>query len=153
MFFTLYQNYPDNFLKIGPYIPNEVEYYEFSQAYGFINSNLSNYSLIRVDLTSGALTENFFGINSDYQVDFNGQFNNDSSHYYDPTCKCIRQVGSNTEVINNKEKLYTLIKNKKICMVLKPHSKSMLLDEESYSYLMNHLTEHAKYEGIQIYCN
>lgn len=150
---SISNNYPSDFLNIGPNIPGEVSYYEFSKTYEFMEEKIDEgYKIINLDYT--LVPDKFFNVTTLFKVDFSGRLSRDIFNYYHEASGELRDISVETPIITTKEKFYDVLESEeKICFIFRKYSATHFLDEDTTEFINFNYELEAEFKGFKIYCN
>jgi hypothetical protein len=118
--------------------------------YDYLKNNCSEYVIINTEYN--IQKERFFGVNTDYKLDFKNVVDGHYTHYYDENAEIYRQIYTDTPVIKNKENYKSIISNEKVCIVLSGHANHFL-EKSDIDYIKKNFTKKKEFVGFTIYCN
>jgi hypothetical protein len=133
-----------------PQIPGEIGYHEYKPMYDYLKNNCSEYVIINTEYN--IQRERFFGVNTDYKLDFKNVVDNHYTHYYDKNAEIYRQIYTDTPVIKNKGNYKSIISNEKVCIVLSGHANHFL-EKSDIDYIKKNFTKKKEFVGFTIYSN
>ncbi|WP_135606159.1 glycosyltransferase family 39 protein [Methanococcoides sp. NM1] len=137
------------FSKGYPVFPSEIGYHEYEPMYNYLKNNLSEYVIINTEYN--IQKEKFFGVETDYKLDFKNVFDQHYTHYYDENREVYRQVYTNTPVIKDRDEYNSIISNEKVCIILSDHANHFL-ENSDIAEIKNNFREEARFIGFTIYC-
>jgi hypothetical protein len=143
LFFSVFTIYPNNFFR-GPFVPGEINYFDYKNAYGFALINCNNlYSAIHSPYVS-----DFYGIQPKL-IFFIRQPEDDNRYYIDED-KIIRLVYNNIET--TRESAVNFLDNQEdFCLITKDdyrHNR-MYLSLSDFQELSKY--SHKEFSGLIIY--
>ena len=147
---SILQDDKDRFFSKGyPVFPSEIGYHEYEPMYNYLKNNLSEYVIINTEYN--IQKEKFFGVKTDYKLDFKNVFDQHYTHYYDENTEVYRQVYTNTPVIKDRDEYNSIISKEKVCIISSDHANH-LLENSDIDRIKNNFTEEARFVGFTIYC-
>lgn len=132
-----------------PVFPDEIGYHEYEPMYNYLKNNLSEYIIINTEYN--IQKEKFFGVKTDYKLDFKNVFDQHYTHYYDEKTEVYRQAYTNTPVIKDRDEYNSIISKGKVCLILSDHAEHFL-ENSDISEIKNNFIEEARFVGFTIYC-
>lgn len=148
MLLSIINNYPNNFIKY-PGIPGETGFIEYSPLIHDFKHNFSDNTLIVAKY--GLVNFLMYDINVNYQVDFKNNLIDTNNYYYNKKNE-LRNIGTNTKVITNKNHFYSICKNKNVSLILLPYSLKHFIDYNTNEFIKKNFILRNKYHNTFLLC-
>lgn len=132
------KSYPSTFLSIGPNIPGEVAYNEYSKVFDYAMKEKSDYEYIHS--VYNVIPQIYWNLDRGYVINID---NIVEGRYFPKGIKYINSV----------EEFKEITKKGNVCIVLMNYSKQVLLNEETVDYIEEEYVLELEASGISLICN
>jgi hypothetical protein len=141
--------YPTNFTS-GPYLPGEVWYIDYKQAYDYVKTNHPN-AVILAAVTQPFISE-FYNVETTYflniyaiksRTDYKTLYDEENKKFFYYNVTTIEDPAILKNVINTETNL---------CVIIRTPSKQVLLTDTIVDIIESSLPSVTKFKGMDIYC-